>query len=144
VLGDLEGVYNGAADGVLALSEVCSLLGKPPAPVLPPWGTSIAAAGLRRAGIEIPAEILSMLRYGRGVDNRKLKASGYRFHYTTREAVLRYRESLRLAPLLRTGGEPYRYEREVEDFLRYSPNVRGSTPREGGRRQAALPADASG
>ena len=46
---DLPGVYNAAGDGVLALSEVCSLLGRPPAPILPPWGASLAAAALRRA-----------------------------------------------------------------------------------------------
>ena len=33
------GVYNVAADGVLALSEIIGLLGKRPLPVLPPWGT---------------------------------------------------------------------------------------------------------
>lgn len=33
---DLPGIYNAAADGVLALSEVVSLLGKTPLPVLPP------------------------------------------------------------------------------------------------------------
>ena len=41
---DLPGVYNAAGDGVLVLSEIGSLLGKPPAPVLPPWGTGLAAA----------------------------------------------------------------------------------------------------
>ena len=39
---DLPGVYNVAADGVLALSEAIGLLGKPYAPILPPWGTGIA------------------------------------------------------------------------------------------------------
>ena len=39
-------------------------------------------------------------------------------------------EHLRLHPLLRDAGEPYRYEREVEEFLRWSPNVRNSRPKE--------------
>ena len=39
------------ADGVLALSEIASLLGKPLLPVLPPWGTVFAAAQLRRLGL---------------------------------------------------------------------------------------------
>ena len=47
---DLPGVYNAAGDGVLALSEVASLLGKPLAPILPPWGSSLAAAALRPLG----------------------------------------------------------------------------------------------
>ena len=41
---DLDGVFNCAADGVLALSEVISLLGKINLPVIPPVGTSLAAA----------------------------------------------------------------------------------------------------
>ena len=85
---DLEGVYNGAADGVLVLSEVAGLLGKPLAPVLPPLGTSLAAGALRRAGLRISPETLGLLRYGRGLDNRKLKATGYRYRYTSREAVI--------------------------------------------------------
>ena len=36
------GVHNCAADGVLALSEVAGLLGKPFAPLLPPIGTGLA------------------------------------------------------------------------------------------------------
>jgi UDP-glucose 4-epimerase len=121
---DMEGTYNGAADGVLVLSEIADLLGKPLAPILPPWGTEVAAAALRRAGLVIPDEVLRHLRYGRGLDNRKLKATGYRLHYTTREAALRMAEALRVEPIKRAGQEPYRYEREVEDFLRYSPSVR--------------------
>jgi UDP-glucose 4-epimerase len=137
----LEGIYNGAADGVLSLGEVLDLLGKPAVPVLPPWGTGLVASRLGRLGplgVRIPPEMLQQLRFGRGLDNRKLKATGYRFRYTTREAVLKFREALRLAPMLQTGAEPYRYEREVEDFLRYSPNVRGNAPVDR-RRQAALP-----
>ncbi len=48
---DLPGIYNAAGDGVLALSEVASLLGKPLAPILPPWGTSLGAAALRPTGV---------------------------------------------------------------------------------------------
>jgi UDP-glucose 4-epimerase len=124
---DLDGTYNVAGDGVLALSEVASLLGRPLAPILPPWGTGLALAPLRRLGLRIPDEMLRQLRYGRGVDNRRLKAAGYALRYTTREAVLRHAEHLRVAPIREGHAEPYRYEREVEDFLRYSPNVRRPT-----------------
>lgn len=125
----LEGVYNCAADGVLTLGEVCGLLGKPPLPILPPWGTRLAADQLGRIGVRIPDEMLAQLRYGRGVDNRKIKATGYRFRYTSRETVLKFREALRLAPMLQTAQEGYRYEREVEEFLRYSPSVRHGNDR---------------
>ena len=40
-----------------------------------------------QVGIGIPEEVLRQLRYGRGLDNRKLKQSGYRFGLTTRETV---------------------------------------------------------
>jgi UDP-glucose 4-epimerase len=121
---DLPGVYNAAGDGVLALSEVASLLGKPLAPILPPWGSSLTAAALRPLGLRIPDEVLNQLRYGRGVDNRRLKGAGYSYRYTSREAVLAHAEALRAKPLRRGEGEPYRYEREVEEFLRWSPSVR--------------------
>ena len=134
---DIEGVYNGAADGVLALSEIADLLGKPLAPLLPPWGTGVAATALKRVGIDIPEEMLQHMRFGRGLDNRKLKATGYRLRYTTREATLRMAEALRREPIMRARQEPYRYEREVEDFLRYSPSVRANQRREPKRQNVA-------
>jgi UDP-glucose 4-epimerase len=124
VRNELPGVYNGAADGVLALSELIGLLGKPMAPILPPWGTGLVAGPLNRLGLRIPVEMLNQLRYGRGLDNRKLKATGYRYRYTTRESIIKFREQLRMRPLLRSEREPYQYEREVEEFLRWSPSVR--------------------
>jgi UDP-glucose 4-epimerase len=122
----LPGVFNVAGDGVLALSEVAGLLGKPYAPIIPPWGTGLAAAALRRVGVRIPPEALAQLRFGRGVDNRRLKATGFHYQHTSREAVLKLGEHLRLHPVVRGAQEPYRYEREVEEFLRWSPHVRNS------------------
>jgi UDP-glucose 4-epimerase len=123
---DLPGVYNGAADGVLALGEVADLLGKPLLPLLPPWGTSLAVGTLRRLGLRIGPETLGQLRYGRGLDNRALKATGFRYRYTSRETVARLGEHQRLAPVLRDARDAYRYERDVEEFLRRSPSVRPS------------------
>jgi UDP-glucose 4-epimerase len=123
---DLDGTFNCAADGVLVLSEVISLLGKTMAPVLPPWGTGPAVAALRRAGVRISTEMLPQLRFGRALDNRRYKATGFRYQATTRETVLRLREQQALAPILRGagGGNNYRYEAAVEEFLRMSPSVR--------------------
>jgi UDP-glucose 4-epimerase len=121
---DLPGVYNAAADGVLALSEVASLLGRPLAPILPPWGTSLATVALRQVGVRVPDEVRNQLRYGRGLDNRKLKGAGYSYGFTTRETVIKQAEAIRVRSLRRDEDEPYRYEREVEEFLRWSPSVR--------------------
>jgi UDP-glucose 4-epimerase len=122
----VPGTYNVAGDGVLALSEVAGLLGKPYAPILPPWGTGIATSVLRRLGVEVPAEALEQMRYGRGVDNRRFKASGFHYQHTSRETVLKLGEHLRVHPVIRGAQEPYRYEREVEDFLRWSPHVKNT------------------
>jgi UDP-glucose 4-epimerase len=131
---DLPGIYNCASDGVLALSEVAGLLGKPLAPLLTPVGTRLAAASLRRFGIRIPNDLIEQLKFGRGLDNRLFKASGYRYRYTTREAVIKLREHQRIKGLLAGSSEGYRYEREVEEFLRWSPSVR----RPAGMPRAAL------
>jgi UDP-glucose 4-epimerase len=130
---DLPGTFNIAGDGVLAFTEVCSLLGKQFVPVLPPWGTGVAAQALRRLGVMIPPEMLSQLRFGRGLDNRRFKATGFGYRYTTRETVQKLGEHLRLQPILAGVREPYRYEREVEEFLRWSPYVRRDRPEEGER-----------
>ena len=124
---NLPGIYNVAADGVLALSEVIGLLGKPYAPILPPWGTGIAAGAAGPPRAEIPPEMQKQLRFGRGVDNRRYKAAGFHYGYTSRETVNALAEHLRLHPLQRGAAEPYRYEREVEEFLRWSPHVRSSS-----------------
>jgi UDP-glucose 4-epimerase len=130
---DLDGAFNCAADGVLALSEVISLLGKAIAPVLPPWGTGLAAAALRHLGLRIPPEMLNQMRFGRGLDNRRLKATGYRYRYTTRETVIALRAHQRLSRLLAAAQPSYRYEEEVEEFLRWSPSVRQNAGLPGGR-----------
>jgi UDP-glucose 4-epimerase len=121
----IDGVFNCAADGVLALSEIVALLGKPLAPVLPPIGTGLAAGFVKRLGVRLPAEVLRQMRFGRALDNRRFKATGYRYRYTTRESILRLGEHQRLEPILRGAPRrPYRYERELQDFLHYSPSVR--------------------
>jgi UDP-glucose 4-epimerase len=77
--------------------------------------------------------MLNQMRFGRGLDNRRFKATGFGYRYTTRETVQKLGEHLRLQPILAGVREPYRYEREVEEFLRWSPYVRrgreeGETP----------------
>jgi UDP-glucose 4-epimerase len=122
----LPGTFNVAADGVLALSEAISLVGRRALPLLPPVGAGLLAAPLRRLGFRVPDEMASLLRFGRGVDNRLFKATGFRYGYTSRETLIRLGEHMRLEPILRTraGEDGYHYEREVEEFLRWSPHVR--------------------
>jgi UDP-glucose 4-epimerase len=120
----IPGIYNVAADGVLALSEVAGLSGKRYVPVLPPWGTGLLAGPLRRLGFRIPDEMVNLMRFGRGIDNRLYKAAGFDYGYTSRESVVRFGEHLRVEPVMRGVEREYTYEREVEEFLRWSPHVR--------------------
>ena len=127
---DLDGIFNCAGDGVLVLSEVIDLLGKTMAPVLPPWLTAPAVAALRRTGVPLYPEMVPQLRFGRALDNRRYKATGFRYRWTTRETVLRLREQQRLAPIVRNAtASAYRYEAAVEEFLRFSPSVRQANAR---------------
>ncbi|MGH2952996.1 MAG: NAD-dependent epimerase/dehydratase family protein [Solirubrobacterales bacterium] len=127
----VPGVYNVAADGVLALSEAISLLGKRALPILPPFGTGLIAGPLRRLGLRIPDEMVNLMRFGRGVDNRLFKATGFDYDYTSRETVVKLGEHLRLDPVIRGREEGYHYEREVEEFLRWSRHVRRERDGEG-------------
>ena len=122
---DLPGVYNAAGDGVLVLSEVASLLGKPLAPILPPWGTGLA---LRRAAAARAAASRPRCSTSCASGAASTTASSRR---RERRSATRRARRCRRSPSTcgsrRSSGDgaaPYRYEREVEEFLRYSPSVR--------------------
>jgi UDP-glucose 4-epimerase len=119
----IPGVFNVAGDGKLPWSEVASICGKATAPLLP-LVTDWAAAPLSFLRIvDLPPELLDLLRYGRGIDNRRLKSTGFTYRYTAAGAVESFAEAARLR---RTVGETrptYRYERDVETFFRHSPAV---------------------
>lgn len=118
----LAGVYNVAGDGLLPWSEVRAICGKRPA-YLPFVGTGVAAGPLGRLGVDLPPELLELLRYGRGVDNRRLKAAGFRYTYTSAGAVDDFARSTRLRATVGQTSKPYHYDEDVERFLRHSPAV---------------------
>jgi UDP-glucose 4-epimerase len=128
VIGAIPGTFNVAADGVLALTEVISLLGKRPAPLLPPFGTGLALGPLRALGLPIPAEMRNQLRFGRGLDNRLLKATGFSYRLSTRETVLSLAGGQRLEPIRRGAEVGSGYERGVEAFLSRSSLVQRKAP----------------
>jgi UDP-glucose 4-epimerase len=118
----LPGIYNVAGDGRLPWSEVAAICGKRLIP-LPPIATELAAAPLARLNVELPQELLDLLRYGRGVDNRKLKARGFQYGYTSAGAVENFTRAVRLQRAVGTRRPQYRYEQDVEQFFRHSPAV---------------------
>ena len=119
---DLAGVYNVAGDGLLPWSEVAAICGKRTVP-LPPGGEVLLLPVLRRLGVDIPPEVVDLLRYGRGVDNGRLKRAGFEYTHTSAGTVRAFIEALRLRNTVGEGEHGYRYEREVEDFFRRSPAV---------------------
>jgi UDP-glucose 4-epimerase len=73
--------------------------------------------------VPLPDELLSLLRYGRGIDNRRLKRAGFEYRYTSAGAVKAYVEALRLRQTVGDSEPTYRYERDVEAFFRHSPAI---------------------
>jgi UDP-glucose 4-epimerase len=120
---EVPGVYNVAADGSIPWSEVCTIVGKRRIP-MPPVLTNLAAEPMRLLRIvNLPPELLDLLRFGRGLDNRRYKQAGFRYRYTTAGTVEAFAQGLRLENTIGMKSPSYRYEREVEDFFRHSPAV---------------------
>lgn len=120
---DVPGVFNVAGDGVLPWSEVCSIVGRRRV-TLPPVLTQWAVEPLRMLGlVGIPPEVLTLLRYGRGLDNTRYKDAGFHYVYSTAGTVSAFAEGQRLAKTVGSKHPGYRYEREVENFFRHSPAV---------------------
>jgi UDP-glucose 4-epimerase len=80
-------------------------------------------APLGLVGIDLPPEVVDLLTYGRGVDNRRLKHVGFDYEYTTAGAVEAFVEALRLRRTVGPDSREYHYERDVEQFFRHSPAV---------------------
>lgn len=119
---EIPGIFNVTGDGLLPWSEIAAICGRRTIP-MPPLGTGLAALPLRRLGVDLPDELLALLRYGRGVDNSRLKATGFRYDYTSAGAVRAFDEAVRLRNVVRDDRRVYRYERDVEQFFRHSPAV---------------------
>jgi UDP-glucose 4-epimerase len=127
-LTDVPGVYNVAGEGVLTWSAVCAIVGKRRLP-LPAVGTGAAARALRQLrAIDLPAEVLDLLRYGRGVDTRLLQEAGYRYRYTSAGTVEDFARSLRLRSTVGSSPPAYQYDPDVEAFFRHSPAVTDHRP----------------
>ena len=125
----LPGVFNVAGPGRLPWSEVAGICGTRLLP-LPPVRPALAVAPLLRLGVlDLPPELEALLRYGRGVDTRRLVEAGFAYRRTSASAVAAFARRLRVR---KGAGRPpagYTYELDVEQFFRHSPSV----VRSGGR-----------
>jgi UDP-glucose 4-epimerase len=116
---DVDGTFNVAGPGTITWGEACRALARRRL-ALPPVFTGTARIPLRLLHvIDIPPEVLSLLRYGRGVDTSRFLATGFEYRYTTPATVEAFARARRLE---RVVGTPpaYEYERDVEDFFRNS------------------------
>jgi len=122
-MNDVPGIYNVAGDGSIPWSEVCTIVGKRRIP-LPPILTGWAAEPLRALRlVDLPPEVLMLLRYGRTVDNSPFKRAGFRYRYSTAGTVDAFARGMRLERTIGDKNPTYRYERDVETFFRHSPAV---------------------
>ncbi|MHB8296103.1 MAG: NAD-dependent epimerase/dehydratase family protein [Acidimicrobiales bacterium] len=119
----LHGTYNVSGDYKIPWSEVAAIVGKPLLP-LPPVLTGIAAAIADwAAGMDLVPEIMALLRYGRGVDNTRLKRAGFAYRYTTPGAIEAFARERRLRSVVGDPEPGFRYEPDTERFFRDSPAV---------------------
>ena len=120
---DIPGKFNVAGDGRLPWSEVAAICNKRLVP-LPPVLTGLAVAPFSRLGIvDLPPETLDLLRYGRGIDNRRMKQAGFEYRYTSAGTVESFARAQRLRRTVGDSSPAYRYEADVEAFFRHSPAV---------------------
>ncbi|MCU4187062.1 NAD-dependent epimerase/dehydratase family protein [Acidiferrimicrobium sp. IK] len=119
---NLSGIFNVAGAGRIPWSEVLALAGKAPF-LLPPFATGLALAPLSRIGLGMAPEIIDLLRYGRGVDTRKLLRAGFSYTHSSLSALQEFVEGRRLKAVVGEIVPTYRYEADVEAFFRHSPAV---------------------
>ena len=119
----IPGLFNVAGAGKLPWSEVASIAGAHLLP-LSPFSTRTFARPLSRLGlIQFPAELETLIRYGRGVDTSKLIESGFTYRYSSAGAVESFARANNLRRAVGAHEPGYRYEQDVEQFFRHSPAV---------------------
>jgi UDP-glucose 4-epimerase len=89
-LGRVRGAVNVAPDGSISLTRMLRLLGRPQLPIPHPlFGPALSRFGRRNLGTgEAYSDAIRLLRYGRGVDNTRLREDlGYEPRYDAVAAV---------------------------------------------------------
>jgi UDP-glucose 4-epimerase len=116
----IPGLYNVAGDGRLPWSEVAHICGTHLIPLSP--YSPLKIRPLTRL-FDLPPELEDLLRYGRGVDTRRLIATGFAYRATSIGAVQRFIAAVRLRRSTGRTPSSYTYEHDVEQFFRHSASV---------------------
>ena len=118
--GGIPGLYNVAGEGRLPWSEVAHICGTRLVPLSP--FSPLKLRPLARL-FDLPPELEDLLRYGRGVDTRRLAATGFAYNATSAGAVRNFIRAVRLRRQSGRTPTSYTYEHDVEQFFRHSPSV---------------------
>lgn len=95
------GIYNVAGPGVLYLSQVARIAGRPTAPVPLPLVEGLAGVFRRVRHMDVQADQLQYLSYGRVADITRLRERfGYEPRYTTRETLRAFLDEQGIRPLV--------------------------------------------
>ena len=124
--GGIPGLYNVAGEGRLPWSEVAAICGTRLVPLSP--YSPLRIHPLARL-FDLPPELGDLLRYGRGVDTRRLVATGFNYRATSAGAAQSFIRAKRLRRAVGKTATPYTYEYDVEQFFRHSPSVTGPAGR---------------
>jgi UDP-glucose 4-epimerase len=119
----LSGTFNVAGSTPIPWSEVLRVSGKPVFP-LSPVATAAGARLLRAlGGPDVTPELQQLLRYGRGIDNRRLRDAGFEYLFDTPGALADHVEASRLRRTVGQARPDYAFDPEVEEFFRRSRAV---------------------
>jgi UDP-glucose 4-epimerase len=129
VLNDVPGTFNVAGPGVVVLSQALSVMGSINLPVLPFVGAELAMSLIDRAvPLGFAPHLTRLLQYGRVVDTTALQERfGYPLEHSTVDTVVTYARDRRVREVVRED-RGYRYDVELEDFLRTQRLQDGARP----------------
>jgi UDP-glucose 4-epimerase len=141
VAGDHAGTFNVAGEGIVLLSQAIRAIGKLNLPVLPFAGTGLAMTLVNAVlPVGFPPHLTRLLQFGRVVDTAALREEfGALVAHSSLETVVAHAKERRVRDIV-DSQQRYRYEAELEEFLRSSravtPGSNGRGPRPAPKRVA--------